>query len=465
MAISIEPRNVKLHIILQPIYSPRFIVVRQYANAIARRILVAMLEYCSVPTHEVLRNHFENYTPFVIRAVTRNILTGDRIKKIVSTDVLVETSIIDNSEEEYKGDIYSSKYFSCSFKSFVEAYTTKCEKSEIKTNDRNIYLAQSTIFECSQTGQNNNYLYELHPYVNKEDFLSLSEVLQINLWMNLNNKSYSALHFDEYHNFLVLHSGTKVVKLISPEYTINLETNPAYTITPHHSRLSWKALSNTTNNNFKVMEVEIHSGDVLFIPEGYWHAVESIPYSIAINYWFKSPLHQFIKGVGTKLDQYLIRYFFQSSIKSQILLLTSEQEEGEKVIFKKRKLDESSLFTDEKEFTNFMEEYYNYVCANNIEQMRRYEKIFVSIDINEQIQRFPKFVATDKIKFLRIMQSVSPLRAHLLTEKWETCDDKSFFAAIFSGNDTIVENFMRKKDALNQSVCDEIIVRLLKGGR
>lgn len=434
----------------------------QHVSAITSHILVAMFEYCSFPTEEVVRNHFENYTPFVIRAATRNVLTGDRIKEIVSADVVVETSIIDNVEEEYKGDIYRSKFFLCSFKRFVEAYTTKCEKSEV-INDKNVYLAQSTIFEHSQTGRDNNYLHELHPYVNKEDFLSLVEVLQINLWMNLNNKAYSALHFDEYHNFLVLHSGIKVVKLISPEYTMKLEPNPAHTITPHHSRLSWKALSNTTNKDFKVMEVEIRSGDVLFIPEGYWHAVESIPYSIAINYWFKSPLHQFIKGVGTKLDQYLIRYFIQSSIKSQILSMVSQQEEEVSVILKKRKLEKSSVFTDEQEFTNFMEEYYNYVCANNIEQMSRCENLFVSIGIKEQIQRFPKFVASDEIKFHRILHSVSPLRAHLLTEKWETCDDKSFFAAIFRGNDTIVENFMLKKDALNQSVCADLVLKLVNG--
>jgi len=285
--------------------------------------------------------------------------------------------------------------------------------------------------------------------------------------MNLNEKSYSALHFDEYHNFLVLHTGSKIVKMISPEYTMHLEPNPAHAITPHHSNLSWNELKNTTNGHFEVIEVEMCPGDVLFIPEGYWHAVESVPYSIAVNYWFKSPLHKFIQGVGSKLDQYLIRYFIQSEIKSQLLLIASEQTEKENVLSKKRKLDEKppTKFSGVQEFIDFMENYYTSVCANNIEQMRIYEKVFVSIDISDQRQLFPKYVTYEKVKFHSILESISPLCAHLLTEKWEAFDDTSFFEAIFTGNDTIVEGFMLKKDSLNQSVCNDIIFKLVHGNK
>jgi hypothetical protein len=424
-----------------------------------------MLEYNNIPPEDVLCRHFESYTPFIIRAATKNILTGNIIKEIVTDDVLVEASVVNNPTEEYKGDIYSSEYYSCPFKSFVDAYITKSETSHVKINNRSIYLAQQSIYDSSKSS--NNSLCELYPCVSKEPFALLIEVLQVNLWMNLNNKSCSALHLDEYHNFLVLHQGTKFVKLISPEYTMNVNPNPAHNMTPHHSKLSWNDLINSTNNKFKVIEVEIHSGDLLFIPEGYWHAVESIPYSIAINYWFKSPLHKFIHGAGTKLDLYLIRYFIQSAMKTQIATVTSNQDKVEEVdnVSKKRKSEEisSAKFNDEQEFSNFMENYYDYVCENNIDQMRKHEKLLASIDIAEQRQLFPNFALANKAKFHGILKSVSPLCAHILTEKWETCDDNSFFAAIFDGNDAIVESLMLKKDALNKSVCDDIVLKLVQG--
>ena len=53
--------------------------------------------------------HFESYTPFIIRAATKNILTGNIIKEIVTDDVLVEASVVNNPTEEYKGDIFLFK--------------------------------------------------------------------------------------------------------------------------------------------------------------------------------------------------------------------------------------------------------------------------------------------------------------------------------------------------------------------
>ena len=95
--------------------------------------------------------------------------------------------------------------------------------------------------------------------------------------------------------------------------------------------------------------------------------------------------------------------------------------------------------------------------------MRKHEELLASLDIAEQRQLFPNFALANKATFHGILKSVSPLCAHILTEKWETCDDNSFFAAIFDGNDAIVDSLMLKKDALNKSVCDDIVLKLVQG--
>jgi hypothetical protein len=133
--------------------------------------------------------------------------------------------------------------------------------------------------------------------------------------MNI-SKCYSSLHYDANHNLLCLVKGGKTVILISPSYTHLLKALPAYFSSPNHSNLTKDDLmiftntfsSDQSNSKIGIYKVSLSPGDVLFIPEGWWHAVESDRCSYAVNYWFESPLKQFFEeGKANHMASYLLR--------------------------------------------------------------------------------------------------------------------------------------------------------------
>jgi hypothetical protein len=61
------------------------------------------------------------------------------------------------------------------------------------------------------------------------------------------------------------------------------------------------------------------AGDALFLPEGWWHQVDSSEVTIAVNFWWRSPFDQLL---GTHMDCYYLRRVLQSftDAKKQAML-------------------------------------------------------------------------------------------------------------------------------------------------
>ena len=109
---------------------------------------------------------------------------------------------------------------------------------------------------------------------------------QSNLWMNLQS-AISTLHYDASHNLLMLVEGTKEIKIIAPCHTAKLHPVPASDENPNHSTLSPVKVDEIMKElNEYAYTITLNAGDVLFIPQGWWHQVHSSPCSMALNFWF-----------------------------------------------------------------------------------------------------------------------------------------------------------------------------------
>ena len=269
----------------------------------------------------------------------------------------------------------------------VEAFTSLKENKShwIEDTHMHLYLSQCSVFINSNTER--AQLPFLSPHFPYPKLLESTDqrVVQINMWMNFSPCS-SSLHYDANHNLLSLIEGRKTVTLLSPSYTYLLKPYPSYYSSPNHSRLSKEALNiileefscepNTEKGRVSVISdgifiVEMKAGDVLFIPEGWWHAVDSERCSYAVNYWFESPLKAFLaEGNASHMSSYLVRLGLHS--------LLSQQQQSNSVMpnkgSRKRKLSEHSVAqleingdfeSNEMQFMKFMEAFGKNASENN----------------------------------------------------------------------------------------------------
>jgi len=98
----------------------------------------------------------------------------------------------------------------------------------------------------------------------------------VQLWMSP-QATTASLHFDNYDNLLCVLRGRKRVALVAPEDSARLQPPPE----GHHCDADvWQLAA-------LVGIVEVSEGDVLAIPRGWWHAVQSDAGTMAVNWWWR----------------------------------------------------------------------------------------------------------------------------------------------------------------------------------
>jgi hypothetical protein len=133
------------------------------------------------------------------------------------------------------------------------------------------------------------------------------KLASISLWFSVRG-SRSSIHFDPFHNLLVVAVGVKRVSLWPPSQTRRLY--PLVRVASAWCRLHTSADAQTSqalggeSSNHSAVDfaapdlarhplyadavaqvVTLRAGDALFIPEGYWHQVDSEGTTIGVNYW------------------------------------------------------------------------------------------------------------------------------------------------------------------------------------
>lgn len=168
---------------------------------------------------------------------------------------------------------------------FSEACRNICE-------DGRYYLAQTSI-KCPWITRlargEGAYFPKLQEYIHQPRFLDdPSKSFRIaNVWFG-GDQCKTWLHYDLSENFFSNMVGEKRFLLFSP-------TQTDYLYQAHgesHNHLSRvNAFDPDTSkfpryNNADYFDITVEPGDMLFIPSGWWHAVDTITTSISVNFWW-----------------------------------------------------------------------------------------------------------------------------------------------------------------------------------
>ena len=93
-------------------------------------------------------------------------------------------------------------------------------------------------------------------------------------FINGNYSPVTKTHYDEYHNILLLLGCTKTFYLAAQGAIFHSTTGH-----PNET-------SATPRDGSQFTKVVLRPGNVMYIPPGYWHYVESSPNSVMVNFWF-----------------------------------------------------------------------------------------------------------------------------------------------------------------------------------
>ncbi len=120
-------------------------------------------------------------------------------------------------------------------------------------------------------------------------YIPWERLWEINLWMGYgSNKSH--LHFDPEENLLIPINGAKELIIFEPKYTKYIYQNLDKGGNILQSKvdifnLDYKKFSKI--KNVKYYQIKVEPGDALYIPSGWWHAVESAKgINISVNIWW-----------------------------------------------------------------------------------------------------------------------------------------------------------------------------------
>eukprot|EP00897_Mesotaenium_endlicherianum_P001356 jgi/Mesen1/1248/ME000129S00354 len=179
-----------------------------------------------------------------------------------------------------------------------------------------LYLAQAPIFEreSSQVAP----LRSLMQDIATPAFVDGVRVASINLWMSVNG-SRSSAHYDPLHNLLCVVQGTKRVRVWDPSAARVLYPMPLHGEASNHSAVDFVAPDLDRFPLYAAArhlsrEVTLRAGDALFLPEGWWHQVDSAGVSMAVNFWWPSA---FGASLGTHMDAYYARRVLASLVDSE----------------------------------------------------------------------------------------------------------------------------------------------------
>lgn len=243
----------------------------------------------------------------------------------------------------------------------------------------NLYLSQAPIYfgQCSGEKHSAHVIEGIMEQVPIPAVLkhidSNCELYQVNLWMN-RDEIISSLHLDGNHNILVVHQGSKSVTLVAPDCYAHhpkcTYLNPAYATSTHHSTIAYDDIDVVFPRK-AVFHIDLQAGDALFIPEGWWHAVRSEPCTVAINYWFRSPLHALQHGHA----EHMLGYMLRSSLHQMVTKYLQSIELRQPLV-KDRSL---------REFSALVDQYLACACGRRKRRRTEAEDIKESIEEEGQI--------------------------------------------------------------------------------
>ncbi|CAO2194860.1 unnamed protein product [Urochloa humidicola] len=248
----------------------------------------------------------------------------DYLLEKVGCDVAVE-AMMSNTGHVFYGDLRSHERVSVPFSTFIQSCKSYLSSMNAATdssidqgileeptcssnseNSEQVYLAQVSIMNAEN--KEGCSLEVLKEDVQEPIFLRGKSFSSINFWMN-GAHLRSSTHYDPHHNLLCVVVGCKKVTLWPPSASPFLYPMPVYGEASNHSSVSIEEPDYSRYTRARYMKeyserVVLNRGDVLFIPEGWYHQVDSDDFTIAINFWWKSRI---MTQMLEHMDAYYLR--------------------------------------------------------------------------------------------------------------------------------------------------------------
>lgn len=218
-----------------------------------------------------LAQEIKKQKPFIIRGYCPDICAFDveYLKKNYSDR---DTKILEEEEHSEKYNQVISHYEEANIGEFIDT---------LDEEGSDWYLEQGNI---DQTFPG------LKKKLPLSDLCKFGTARIINCWLGP-KATKSTLHYDGDQNFLIQAQGRKRVQLISPIYTKYLYTK-SISFYDGFSDVDSYDPDYTKHPDFKNVTIEqdiLEPGDILYIPPGWWHNIQSLDISVSYNIWWLYP--------------------------------------------------------------------------------------------------------------------------------------------------------------------------------
>ena len=448
-----------------------------------------MIEYPpNALSFDELNKHIHSFQPFVAKGgVVRSPLVDVGMDLFTQCHEVVDVSCLPSDTEcEFKGSVSDRQLLLMELREYTGAFITRSRMHDFK-----LYLSQHCLYssDTNTTSSSSSLMRKIydairHRDVHVVDFLMKSQdIQQVNLWMNMDT-SVSALHYDSFHNILYVDQGSKRVTLVSPEHSQFLSPGASYSSSAgNHSTCASNSLIDFS------LTCTLQAGDSLFIPEGWWHRVESQEYTVALNYWFKSPLYSILHE-QKQMRPYLLR--------SLVLELTAEEVNRRQ----ERSMDEIRLRREKGELIyiyNSIDRLKSHV-QNLYQTIRTLEEGAAPSSMqSEQFSSLVKIKTELELEFVsctlaemkeswllltkieaggedemshkiihRIFLSLEATSAYRLLQLWDSTEGqwtphetRNFFGALLQSQAKCIQNYLiYKSDVYRNQVCQDLLTEL-----
>jgi lysine-specific demethylase 8 len=265
------------------------------------------------PSRQQFHQYCDSCTPFTIRAKRNFSLNLEFLKR---EDVNIDVSCVCGTEE-FRGNVNEREKVTLKLSTFIDAFQHLSENRHhfLENTGLSLYLSQCTVFSSNKDTPVDIDKVSINDLQLPKELREFQlDYEQINIWLNL-QESRSSLHYDSYNNFLVVNHGSKIVTMIPPSYTDHLKPYPIIsTSSANHSFMSHNEVVSLTN--IIKYDIELSSGDVLFIPEGWWHTVLSARCTYAVNIWIPGNISLFIQR-NKQMNNYMLRCMIHNILKEK----------------------------------------------------------------------------------------------------------------------------------------------------
>ena len=419
----------------------------------------------SWPDSNTFDGHVTGYEPLYVLGATQSSYPCP--EHLTSLECEVDICSIEESEGDvYYGDVVRREHLRMKISSFSDGFIARERKEHHWIHDvgLNLYLSQATLFSTCSTEP--IQVTGLEHVIERPQPLSSGRyhTRHINLWMNI-SPARTGLHYDQYHNILVLSRGRKVVSLVSPKHL--KATRPIYLLTgggANHSSASSAAelLATGSLQPEEVHVFDLSPGDAIFIPEGWWHDVKSDECSMALNFWFQCTvpptncnLHRSIVSGTPHMTPYILRSTFQDLIAEEMCCTVELYRRT-----KRPSSNEVDSMSDEQ-FAIFMDKLHRrYItsvslpisdtsattasCASQsspqLIERDCMEDSLVLCSNDTMVRLWPAYAKNNPVSFGSILSELRPIASFSLTDSWDKFtvleetdrDTDEFFVQLFS---------------------------------